>query len=237
MPMVGIRSRSDTALASGAGTSSSTIAKAPAACSSSASSTSRRASEAPLPCTLRPSWCWDCGVKPRWPMTGTPSSVSLRTAATTGAPTLQLHSLYAGLLHQPPRRGHRVCLAGVGQEGQVADHQGVPRAAHHGGGMAHHVVQRDGQGGGMAVHDHAERVAHEQERDPGPIREARRGVVIGGDHGDPLASVFHPLHVAKGDWHGRPELARRRRRLLMGARTVRKPADVARAMAPAPPPA
>src|SRR3989454_6450912 len=71
IPIVGMVSDLVICDASGAGTSSSTIANAPASSSALASSLSRSAVFSSRPCTrCPPSACTDCGVRPRWPITG-----------------------------------------------------------------------------------------------------------------------------------------------------------------------
>ncbi len=60
--------------ATGEGTASRTIEKQPAAWSASASRTSCAAFDAVRPCALKPpSAVADCGVRPMWPITGTPA--------------------------------------------------------------------------------------------------------------------------------------------------------------------
>ena len=55
-----------------------------------------------------------------------------------------------------------VDAAVVGAEGHVADHEGVGRAAPHGLGVVHALLEGHGDGPRVAVHGHAEAVAHEQ---------------------------------------------------------------------------
>jgi hypothetical protein len=71
--------------ATGAGTASRTSEKQPAVSRAAASSTSRRAFAAVLPWARKPpSMVADCGVRPRWPITGIPAPVIAATRETLG---------------------------------------------------------------------------------------------------------------------------------------------------------
>jgi hypothetical protein len=50
-----------------------------------------------------------------------------------------------------------------------------------------HLVERDRQRGGLPLDHHAERVAHEQDIDPGSVEQLREGRVVAGEHGDLVA--------------------------------------------------
>ena len=91
MPIVGIASRSVIAAASCSGTSSRTIAKAPASWTARASARSVRAASRVLPWTRTlPTVLIDWGVSPMWPMTGMPArtSASMIRAVRTPPSTL-----------------------------------------------------------------------------------------------------------------------------------------------------
>ncbi len=91
IPIVGIRSRSVIAAASCSGTSSRTIAKAPASWTAWASARSARAWSRLLPWTRTlPIALIACGVSPMWPITGIPArtSVSMIRAVRTPPSTL-----------------------------------------------------------------------------------------------------------------------------------------------------
>ena len=91
MPIVGTPSACVAALATWAGTASSTTVKQPAASSSSASSTSWRARSAVRPCALNPpSTVAVCGVRPTWPIAGTPADAIARTRETDVPPRSSL---------------------------------------------------------------------------------------------------------------------------------------------------
>ena len=55
-----------------------------------------------------------------------------------------------------------------------------------------HLVQLDRDGVGLALHHHADAVAHEDHVDAGQVDEAGERGVVGGDHGDPLLERLHP---------------------------------------------
>jgi hypothetical protein len=57
----------------------------------------------------------------------------------------------------------------VGAEREVADQEGPARAARDGARVRHHVVQSHGQRRVVAVHDHADRVADEEDVDAGGV--------------------------------------------------------------------
>ena len=125
MPMVGMRSRSVMASASWPGTSSRTIAKAPASWTASASASSARACSRLLPWTrtLRRGVLIACGVSPMWPMTGIPARTSASMVRADPDAALDLDCLHAGLAQEPAGVGDRVVGRGVGQERHVADDQ------------------------------------------------------------------------------------------------------------------
>jgi hypothetical protein len=58
--------------------------------------------------------------------------------------------------------------------------------AHHGRGVMQDLLQRHGQGVGVAQRGHAQRIAHQDHGQPGLIHQARRGGIVRGQHGQPL---------------------------------------------------
>ena len=80
-----------------------------------------------------------------------------------------------------------------------------PRAAHHGLRVVEHLVHRDAHGLLVAEHDHAQRVADEDQRDARLVDDARGRVVVGGEHRDALAVDAHLGDV--GDGHAPLRLA------------------------------
>ena len=91
IPMVGMWSRSVTAVASCSGISSRTMLKAPASWTARASAMSVRAPSRVLPWTRTlPTVLIDWGVSPMWPMTGIPArtSASMTRAVRTPPSTL-----------------------------------------------------------------------------------------------------------------------------------------------------
>ena len=179
MPMVGIVSCAVSSAARSSGMPSSTMANAPAASTASASSIRRSrwpgAEPRRRPCTLWPPMrCTDCGVRPMWPITGMSTDAMRSIVSATARAALELHRLGAALLDQAAGVGHRVGRAHlVGQERQVGDEQrAAPRPRHH-AGVIDHLVHRHRQRGVEALHDHAERVADQDEVDARLVGDAR----------------------------------------------------------------
>ncbi len=73
--------------------------------------------------------------------------------------------------------------------------------------MVHHVVERDRDGVGLALHDHADGVADQDHVDTGQVDEAGERDVVGGDHGDLLAERLHPRQIGNGDLRSLMRLA------------------------------
>ena len=65
--------------------------------------------------------------------------------------------------------------------------------------MVHHVVEGHGNGVGLALHDHAHRVADQDDVDTGKVDQASERDVVGGDHRDLLAEGFHARQLGNGD--------------------------------------
>ena len=106
IPIVGIRSRSVMASASCPGTSSSTIAKAPASWTARASASSERACSLFLPWTrTRPIALIAWGVSPMWPMTGIPALTIASIVRALRTPP-SIFTAWA-----PPSRRNRPALA------------------------------------------------------------------------------------------------------------------------------
>ena len=170
--------------ATGAGTASSTSAKAPAASAAWASCRSWSAAWAVLPCARRPPCeVAVCGVRPRCATTGIPAPASARMRASMGPAPSSLTASARGLLEEPPGRAQGVLVAHlVRHERQVGDDQRAAAGARDGRRQHQHLVHRGGHGGGVAEHDHRGRVADEHEIDAGALGDAARRVVVGRDH-------------------------------------------------------
>ena len=80
----------------------------------------------------------------------------------------------------------------IAAEGHVAHDEGVRRALNDGADVVYHVVERDADGGVVAQHYHAQRVAHEHDLRLALVYDGGRGVVVGRDIGKlaPLLLVF-----------------------------------------------
>ena len=106
----------------------------------------------------------------------------------------QLDGVGAGLLHDADGGGESLLgVALIGAEGHVDDNEGPGDGAGDGGGVDDHLVEGDGEGGLVALHDVGGAVADEDDIDFGAVDELRHGVVVGGEHSDFLAMEFHIL--------------------------------------------
>ena len=103
---------------------------------------------------------------------------------------------------------HDLLSAGlVGSERQVPDEQGALGATSHGAAVDKHLIERDGEGGVVAVNDHGSGVADQANVDASGVQMHRRGVVVGRDHGYRLAPPVLLPDVSERDalarvlWH------------------------------------
>ena len=113
---------------------------------------------------------------------------------------LELDRVAAALLHQLAGVGHALLDRRlVRHERHVADDVRAARPAGDGAAVVDDLVERDRQGRVVALHDHAERVADEQHVGAGLVEQARERGVVGGEHGDPLASLLHLPQGVDGD--------------------------------------
>ena len=109
---------------------------------------------------------------------------------------LELDRVSAALLDQASGRGQGRLDAGlVRHERHVADHVSPVRAARHRAGVIDDLVEGDRQGGLVALDDHAQRVADQEQVGVALVEQTREGRVVAGQHGDLLAA---PLHLAQG---------------------------------------
>jgi len=84
-------------------------------------------------------------------------------------------------------------------ERHVGDQQRAFDAAAHRLHVVEHLVHRHRQRVVVAEHHHRERVADQHQVDAGLVGEKRAGVVVGGDHGEPLAAQRGLAHERHGD--------------------------------------
>jgi hypothetical protein len=109
-----------------------------------------------------------------------------------GATALELDGLAAGLLDEALSVRDRLLVrALVGAEGHVADQQRVLEAAADGARHHQHLLHADRRGGVVAEDDHRGGVSDQDDVDARLVDDLRRGVVISGDHHDPLAGALH----------------------------------------------
>lgn len=77
----------------------------------------------------------------------------------------------------------------VASKRQVPDEEGALGATRHRAAVGEHLLQRDRQGGVVAVDDHGGGVAHQADVDSGGVQMHRRGVVVRRHHGYGLAPL------------------------------------------------
>ena len=98
--------------------------------------------------------------------------------------------------HEPHSGMEALFGAGpVGPEGQIRDNQCVGCGFDDGACQRDHLVERDGQSGGVPVHVVARGIADEQSGNPGFVENAGRELVVGREHGPLLTGVLHALQV------------------------------------------
>lgn len=88
----------------------------------------------------------------------------------------------------------------IAEEGHVGDEEGAASAAVDGLDVVKDLVGRDGQCGLMPGKDHGGGVAHKDRVDPGRIKQARGGEVVGGKHADLAALLLHGEQGRGGDF-------------------------------------
>ena len=116
---------------------------------------------------------------------------------------LELDGLGAALLHDA--HGVGVCVeraALIGAEGHVAHHEGALDAVGDAAGVIYHLVESDGQCGGVAGHDIRRRVADEYGIDSGGVDKTCHRVVVGCEHGYLLTLCLELGKAARGDLAG-----------------------------------
>ena len=132
----------------------------------------------------------------------------------------QLDAGAAGFGHNAAGAGKGLlgrCL--IGAEGHVDQDDAVIAAAHHGGAMGDHHVERDRQGGGQAIDDLGQRIA-DQQHVAMRIEQLRLARGIGGQHHQRLVGLA--LELAALDLgHGQP-LHRRGRGIGAAGRGVER---------------
>ena len=91
----------------------------------------------------------------------------------------------------------------VGAKGQVANHPSgaldAAQTAHHAFGVVAHGFQTDTRGAVQTLADHAQRVAHQNAFHASSIGHGGEGGVVGGDHGDLVASRSHVVQARQAD--------------------------------------
>ena len=102
--------------------------------------------------------------------------------------TFELHRLGRAFLEQPAGRPHAILDRRlVAQKRHVGHHLRALGTAGYQPAVVDHLIERDGQGVGLALHHHAQAVAHQHDVDASAIRQAGKGHIVGGHCGDLLA--------------------------------------------------
>ena len=138
-------------------------------------------------------------------MTGMSAPTMAATASARPDAAFELDRVGAGLLDQPARVYQRLLRADlVAHERHVGNEQTAADAASHHPGVINHFIEGDGKAIGLALHHHAKRIADEHSIDPGRVEKARHGVIVAGQHGQPLATAFGGKEIGHCHWprHG-----------------------------------
>ena len=119
-----------------------------------------------------------------------------------GDAAFHFHGVRPGFLHQPAGVAQRFPgIDLVGHERQVNHHQRLRRPPAHHPPVPDHIVHGHRHGGIVTQHNHAQAVAHQDDRDAGGVGDARRRVIVGGDHGDFLPGPLHLGQLSDRDRH------------------------------------
>ena len=132
----------------------------------------------------------DCGVRPRWPITGISASTSASIIGSRLRPPSSFTAWAPARMSWAALRTVSSTDDVVAQPRQVSDDErrrlgpGARRAD-----MVGDVVDGDLERVVVAEDDHGDRVTDEDEVDPRVIGDARTGRVVGGDHDQRLGPV------------------------------------------------
>ena len=108
----------------------------------------------------------------------------------------QLDCLGAGFLDEAGGIGQRLLGADVvGHKRHIPDHHRPLGAPDHRFGMVQHLLQGYRYGRFVTEDHHPQAVSDQDERYAHLINHFRRGVVVGGEHGDFLASLLHFFYL------------------------------------------
>ena len=228
--MVGMSRCSVIARARPAGTSSSTIANAPAAAWARAPSTIACAAESLTPCTrYPPSACAVCGVSPTCAITGKPRVVrGLRHLGRVGA-ALQLDGGCSAPLQQTRGVPQRGVNRGIGHEGKIRDDQRGRYGARHGGGVVHDVADRTGSSLACPSTVRPTLSPTQQGVHAGAFGQLGKGRVVGRHAHQGVACALARAELGNG--HGQDSAAARRGRIVARPRGTRRQ-TVGRALGP-----
>ena len=114
---------------------------------------------------------------------------------------LHLYGFCMALLHYAYGGGKgffRIAL--IGAERHVAYNEGAFSAFDHAFGVIYHLVEGDRESGDVAGHDVRGRVAYQNHVHSGFVDEFCHRVVVGREHGDFLAALFHFDKARSGDF-------------------------------------
>ncbi len=115
------------------------------------------------------------------------------------APAFGLHKFRPGR-DQPSGIGHRLVRRLVTSERQVRPEQGARFRAGGGADMMLHLRHRHVRGVRIAEHDHAQRIADENQRNARLVEQLRHRKIIGRERGDLFAARFHGADGFGGDF-------------------------------------
>lgn len=107
-------------------------------------------------------------------------------------------------------------------KGKIDHHHRAPTGAADHLGVIDHLIHGDRQRRLVTLDDHRQRVTHQDHIDAGRVQQLGGWEVVGGQHGDPLAAIPHPLQASGRDsgWRARALRGVRWRHADLGAIAV-----------------
>ncbi len=131
---------------------------------------------------------------------GNPRRDQLPDELRVNGAALELDRVTAAILHQLPGVGHRLLERRlIRHERHVADDVSSPGSPRDRATVIGHLVERHRQGRVVTLDDHAERIADQEDVRACFFEKPRKRGVIGSEHGDLLAFLFHLPERVDGD--------------------------------------